>query len=65
MQVEARALVTLYEPRGRSAHRRGCAATAVGPLFERSLRLKEKLEREACSTRPPSATCRVSTRHQC
>jgi len=47
VQVEARALVTLYEPRGRfqltvEALRRG----GVGPLFERFLRLKEKLERE-------------------
>jgi exodeoxyribonuclease VII large subunit len=47
MQAEARALVTLYEPRGRfqltvEALRRG----GVGPLFERFLRLKEKLERE-------------------
>jgi len=47
MLVEARALPTLYEPRGRfqltvEALRRG----GLGPLYERFLRLKEKLERE-------------------
>jgi exodeoxyribonuclease VII large subunit len=46
-QVEVRALVTLYEPRGRfqltvEAMRRA----GLGPLYERFLRLKEKLERE-------------------
>jgi exodeoxyribonuclease VII large subunit len=46
-QVEARALVSLYEPRGRfqltvEAMRRA----GEGPLYERFLRLKEKLERE-------------------
>jgi exodeoxyribonuclease VII large subunit len=46
-RVEARALVTLYEPRGRfqltiEALRRA----GLGPLFERFLRLKDKLERE-------------------
>jgi exodeoxyribonuclease VII large subunit len=46
-QVEARALVTLYEPRGRfqlnvESMRRG----GLGPLYERFLRLKERLERE-------------------
>jgi exodeoxyribonuclease VII large subunit len=46
-QVEARALVTLYEPRGRfqlsvEAMRR----SGLGPLYERFLRLKEKLEGE-------------------
>jgi len=46
-QVEVRALVTLYEPRGRfqltveTIRRAG-----LGPLYERFLRLKEKLERE-------------------
>ena len=46
-RVEARVLVTLYEPRGRfqltveSLRRAG-----LGPLYERFLRLKEKLERE-------------------
>jgi exodeoxyribonuclease VII large subunit len=45
--VEARALVTLYEPRGRfqltveSMRRAG-----LGPLYERFLKLKDKLERE-------------------
>ena len=46
-RVEARVLVTLYEPRGRfqlgvEALRRA----GVGPLYERFLRLKEKLEAE-------------------
>jgi exodeoxyribonuclease VII large subunit len=47
MAVEARALVTLYEPRGRfqltvEALRRA----GMGPLYERFLRLKEKLGAE-------------------
>jgi exodeoxyribonuclease VII large subunit len=46
-QVEVRALATLYEPRGRfqltvEALRRA----GLGPLYERFLRLKEKLERD-------------------
>ncbi|MDQ5850212.1 MAG: exodeoxyribonuclease VII large subunit, partial [Pseudomonadota bacterium] len=46
-QVEVRAAATLYEPRGRfqltvEALRRA----GLGPLYERFLRLKEKLERE-------------------
>lgn len=46
-RVEARALVTLYEPRGRfqltiEALRRA----GVGPLFERFLRLRDKLQQE-------------------
>ena len=46
-QVEVRALVSLYEPRGRfqltvEAVRRG----GLGPLYERFLRLKDKLEGE-------------------
>ncbi len=46
-QVEVRAAPTLYEPRGRfqltvEALRRA----GLGPLYERFLRLKEKLERE-------------------
>ena len=47
MQVEVRALATLYEPRGRfqlqveSVRRAG-----LGPLYERFVRLKERLERE-------------------
>jgi exodeoxyribonuclease VII large subunit len=46
-QVEARSLVTLYEPRGRfqlniETVRRG----GLGPLYERFLQLKAKLERE-------------------
>ncbi|MCX7962368.1 MAG: exodeoxyribonuclease VII large subunit [Burkholderiales bacterium] len=46
-RVEVRALATLYEPRGRfqltveSIRRAG-----LGPLYERFLRLKEKLEKE-------------------
>jgi exodeoxyribonuclease VII large subunit len=59
-QVEVRALVTLYEPRGRfqltvEAMRRA----GLGPLYERFLRLKEKLEREgvfdAAAKRAPPA----------
>jgi exodeoxyribonuclease VII large subunit len=47
MQVEARALVTLYEPRGRfQLTVEGLRRGGVGPLFERFLQLKEKLERE-------------------
>jgi exodeoxyribonuclease VII large subunit len=47
MQVEARALVTLYEPRGRfQLTIEGLRRTGAGPLFERFLRLKDKLERE-------------------
>ena len=47
MQVEVRALATLYEPRGRfqltvEAMRRA----GLGPLYERFLRLKEKLGAE-------------------
>ncbi|MEW6690797.1 MAG: exodeoxyribonuclease VII large subunit [Pseudomonadota bacterium] len=47
MQVEARALVTLYEPRGRfqlmvEAMRRA----GLGPLYEKFLKLKDRLERE-------------------
>ena len=47
MQVEARALVTLYEPRGRfQLTVEGLRRGGVGPLFERFLRLKDKLEHE-------------------
>src|SRR4051812_32944159 len=47
MQIEARALVTLYEPRGRfQLTVEGLRRGGGGPLFERFLRGKEKLERE-------------------
>jgi exodeoxyribonuclease VII large subunit len=47
MQVEARALVTLYEPRGRfQLTVEGLRQAGAGPLYERFLRLKEKLGRE-------------------
>ena len=48
MQVEARALVdAVRAARPLPAHRRRrCAGPALGPLYERFLRLKEKLERE-------------------
>ncbi len=47
MQVEARALVTLYEPRGRfQLNIEALRRAGLGPLYERFLRLKEKLERE-------------------
>ena len=46
-QVEVRALVTLYEPRGRfQLNVEAVRRAGLGPLYERYLRLKEKLERE-------------------
>ena len=46
-QVEARALVTLYEPRGRfQLNVEAMRRAGLGPLYERFLRLKEKLESE-------------------
>ena len=57
-QVEARALVTLYEPRGRfQLTVEGMRLAGKGELYERFLRLKEKLEREglfdSAAKRPP------------
>ena len=47
LQVEARALVSLYEPRGRfQLTVEGLRQAGLGPLYERFQRLKEKLERE-------------------
>ena len=47
LKVEARALVTLYEPRGRfQLNVESMRRAGLGPLYERFLRLKEKLERE-------------------
>ena len=47
MQVEVRALVTLYEPRGDfQLNVETMRRAGLGPLFERFLRTKEKLERE-------------------
>src|SRR5260221_13443595 len=47
MRVEVRALVTLYEPRGRfQLNVEGMRRAGLGPLYERFLRLKDKLERE-------------------
>jgi exodeoxyribonuclease VII large subunit len=47
MRVEARALVTLYEPRGRfQLNVEAMRRAGLGPLYERFLKLKEKLERE-------------------
>src|SRR5260221_12009013 len=47
MRVEVRALVTLYEPRGRfQLNVEGMRRAGLGPLYERFLRLKEKLGRE-------------------
>jgi exodeoxyribonuclease VII large subunit len=47
VKVEVRALVTLYEPRGRfQLTVEAMRPAGLGPLFERFLRLKEKLERE-------------------
>lgn len=46
-RVEARALVTLYEPRGRfQLNVESMRRAGLGPLYERFLRLKDKLERE-------------------
>src|SRR4051812_33645104 len=46
-KVEARALVSLYEPRGRfQLTVEAMRLAGMGPLYERFLRLKEKLERE-------------------
>jgi exodeoxyribonuclease VII large subunit len=46
-RVEARALVTLYEPRGRfQLNVESMRQAGLGPLFERFLRLKEKLAKE-------------------
>jgi exodeoxyribonuclease VII large subunit len=46
-RVEARALVTLYEPRGRfQLNVESLRRAGMGPLFERFLRLKEKLQKE-------------------
>jgi exodeoxyribonuclease VII large subunit len=47
MRVEARVLVTLYEPRGRfQLTVEAIRPAGLGPLYERFLRLKEKLEGE-------------------
>jgi len=47
MQVEARVLVSLYEPRGRfQLTVEALQPAGLGPLYERFLKLKEKLERE-------------------
>src|SRR5690349_4009453 len=46
-KVEARALVSLYEPRGRfQLNVEAMRRAGLGPLFERFLRLKEKLGRD-------------------
>lgn len=46
-RVEVRALATLYEPRGRfQLQVEAVRRSGPGPLYERFLRLKEKLERE-------------------
>jgi len=46
-RVEARALVTLYEPRGRfQLNVESMRRAGLGPLYERFLRLKERLETE-------------------
>jgi exodeoxyribonuclease VII large subunit len=47
MRVEARALVTLYEPRGRfQLNVESMRRAGLGPLYERFLKLKAKLEGE-------------------
>src|SRR5438128_12694342 len=46
-QVEVRTLVSLYEPRGRfQLTVENLRPAGLGPLYERFLRLKDKLERE-------------------
>src|SRR5262245_43621286 len=46
-RVEVRARVTLYEPRGRfQLSVEAVRQAGMGPLYERFLRVKEKLERE-------------------
>jgi len=47
LRVEVRALVTLYEPRGRfQLNVEGMRRAGLGPLYERFLKLKDKLTRE-------------------
>ncbi len=47
LQVEVRALVTLYEPRGDfQLNVETMRRAGLGPLYEKFLRLKEKLEKE-------------------
>ena len=47
LRVEVRALVTMYEPRGRfQLNVEGMRRAGLGPLYERFLKLKEKLARE-------------------
>lgn len=47
MRVEARATVTLYEPRGRfQLNVENLRRAGLGPLYERFLKLKAKLEQE-------------------
>jgi len=47
MRVEARALVTLYEPRGRfQLNVEHMRRAGLGPLYERFLKLKARLEKE-------------------
>ena len=47
LRVEVRALVTLYEPRGRfQLNVEAMRRAGLGPLYERFLKLKEKLGRE-------------------
>jgi len=47
MRIEARALVTLYEPRGRfQLNVENMRQAGLGPLYERFLKLKAQLEKE-------------------
>ena len=47
LRVEVRALITLYEPRGCfQLNVEGMRRAGLGPLYERFLKLKDKLERE-------------------
>ena len=53
MRVEARALVTLYEPRGRfQLNVEHMRRAGLGPLYERFLKLKAQLEKEGLFDAP-------------
>ena len=66
MQVEVRALPTLYEPRGRfQLTVEGMRRAGLGPLYERFLRLKEKLGAEGLfDERLKRAPPRISPHHR-
>ena len=65
LQAEVRALATLYEPRGRfQLNVEAMRRAGLGPLYERFLRLRDKLEREglfdpAAKREPPRLPRRI------